>query len=141
MILWHQCLPARNSSDLKSPASVDAHSGRGSAAANEKSSGSGSVPAACTVKQQACRIALASHPQAEGETDSAYSRRIAPIAGVSFAYVHCTLATIKCERKHVLGWIGARNSQSLGLSPAKNLRRAPRSSGWGALFQIASESL
>lgn len=60
--------------------------------------GGNAGPAASTEKQQRLRAALATHPQAKGETQRAYSRRIAPIAGVSSGLVIVTLQIMGFER-------------------------------------------
>jgi hypothetical protein len=75
--------------------------------------GGNAGPAACTVKQQACRTAMAMHPQAEGEPDSVYGRRIALVSGLTAGYIHNTLSIIKCER------IGA-EARAMEAKEAKN---------------------
>jgi hypothetical protein len=59
--------------------------------------GGNAGPAACTVKQQACRSALATHPRAEGESKMEFCRRIAAVAGVSASYVQNMTKLIECE--------------------------------------------
>jgi hypothetical protein len=51
-----------------------------------------------TVKQQNTRIALAEHPQKEGERKMQYCRRIAAIAGVSHLSVHAMMGVINFEQ-------------------------------------------
>ena len=55
-------------------------------------------PAGCTEKQQACRNALASHPQEKAESKRKYYLRIAVVSGVSPSYVQNTLEIMRCER-------------------------------------------
>jgi hypothetical protein len=51
-----------------------------------------------TAKQENMRIALAEHPQEEGETKMKYCRRIAAIAGVSDTLVHAAMEVVRCEQ-------------------------------------------
>jgi hypothetical protein len=100
--------------------------------------GGNSGPEACTVKQQACRNALAEHPPESGETKMHYCRRLAAIAGVSAGYVQNMTLIIEAEQIGAYARAKEEARSKTEIAPlslnARAIRPMPEFKGWADVF-------